>query len=103
MTTETGTEATSVNPPLDDSQGLHPDLQGVLQHFAYVHLPPYLQQTSKRFSELAWWTAFHLSYDQNSYDPQVLACLLDLLRSKDCAVRAARVTHLKEKGLDVNG
>jgi len=78
-----------------DTESLHPDIAEILQHFAYAHLPAYLQAVSRRFSELAWWMASYTPYNQ-----EVLQGLRNLLTAKDCAVRARRVTYLKEKGLN---
>ena len=52
------------------------------QFFAFEHLPPYLQEVSKPFSELA---AVVLTLPRN---PERTVALRKLLEAKDCAVRA---------------
>lgn len=52
--------------------------------FRYAHLPPHLQEVSKRFYDLAEWVVLNLKPCH-----QRDVALLDLLRSKDAAVRAA--------------
>lgn len=52
--------------------------------FKYDHLPPHLQAVSKRFYDVAEWIVLSL---QPCHQRDV--ALLDLLRSKDAAVRAA--------------
>lgn len=56
----------------------------MLQFFAYEHLPPYLQERSKPFSDLAQ----HIVATLPS-NPERTVALRKLLEAKDCAVRAA--------------
>jgi hypothetical protein len=51
--------------------------------FRYAHLPPHLQAVSKRFYDLAEFIVLELPQSH-----QRSVALLDLLRSKDAAVRA---------------
>lgn len=62
--------------------GRHPAVAGVLQFFAYAHLPPHLQAVSKPFGELAEIIA---DGPQNS---QTTIALNKLVEAKDAAVRA---------------
>lgn len=52
------------------------------QFFTYGHLPPFLQETSKPFADLA---AFVLTLPRN---PERTVALRKLLEAKDAAVRA---------------
>jgi hypothetical protein len=61
----------------------HPAVADVLGHFAYEHLPEYLQAISKPVCELAHQMAEQLD------GPQLTIGLQDLLRAKDAFVRAA--------------
>jgi hypothetical protein len=55
----------------------------ILKYFAYEHLPPHLQETSKPLGELA------RQFDQELPDgPEKSAGLRKLLEAKDCFVRA---------------
>ena len=62
----------------------HPATTGLLQWFAYDHLPEHLQAVSKPFGELANLMADHLPDG-----PELFAGLRKLLEAKDCMVRAA--------------
>jgi hypothetical protein len=62
---------------------LHPAVVDLLRYFEYGHLPPHLQAISRPFHNLAHDMAERLT------GPQVRDGLFDLLRSKDCMVRAA--------------
>lgn len=55
----------------------------LVQFFKWDHLPPHLQETSKRFAELAEWIDSNLP--QN---PETTTALRKLLEAKDCAVRS---------------
>lgn len=58
-------------------------MNNLLQFFAYEHLPPYLQQVSKPFGDLARELANTLPSNAES-----TTALRKLLEAKDCAVRA---------------
>ena len=61
------------------------DAYSTLQYFNFEHLPESLQQVSKPFHDLA----YNLVSSMGNFDnPQLDLCLIDLLRAKDCAVRA---------------
>jgi hypothetical protein len=55
----------------------------ILQHFAYEHLPPHLQDVSAPFGEVAKGMAAILPANA-----ETATCLRKLLEAKDCAVRA---------------
>lgn len=57
-------------------------LYPVLSYFKYYHLPPFLQELSKPFHDLAW----SIPGDEKSF-LEITECLRKLLESKDCAVR----------------
>lgn len=61
-----------------------PEIANLLACFDYSHLPEYLQSVSKPFHKLA-----HQAVDSHEPGPQVRQGLWDLLRAKDCFVRAA--------------
>lgn len=61
-----------------------PEILDLFEQFAYGHLPEYLQEVSRPFHELAVKAVRGLPAS-----PQVRQGLWDLLRSKDCFVRAA--------------
>jgi hypothetical protein len=65
---------------------LHPATAEILQHFAFGHLPPHLQEVSGQFHALAHDMAARLS------GPELTAGLRKLLEAKDCMVRAAVIT-----------
>ena len=73
----------SVPSYASDSTGPMRMTDRMLQFFAYEHLKPELQGTSKMFSMLA-------SYVEQTLpeNPERTACLRKLLEAKDCAVRA---------------
>ena len=54
----------------------------LMQFFEYSHLPPHLQDISKRFGELAEYIVRELPRN-----PERTVALRKLLESKDCAVR----------------
>lgn len=58
-------------------------MEGLLQFFAYEHLPPHLQAVSKPFGDLARELAQTLPRN-----PESTTALRKLLEAKDCAVRA---------------
>lgn len=55
----------------------------IMQYFAYQHLPPHLQETSKAFYELA--KSIDESHERN---PEKSVALRKLLEAKDAAVRS---------------
>lgn len=55
----------------------------ILRFFHYLHLPPKLQETSKRFCELARYIV-----DTLPRNPERTVALRKLLEAKDAAVRA---------------
>jgi len=59
--------------------------------FDYDHLPPHLQEVSKRFHELAHWM------DKELPHPETDMGLRKLLEAKDCAVRALVLRKKMEK------
>jgi hypothetical protein len=61
---------------------MHPAIAGIMQFFAYEHLPQHLQEISKPFSDLAHLVA---AGPQNA---EATVCLRKLVEAKDCAVRA---------------
>jgi hypothetical protein len=61
---------------------MHPATEAILKHFSFAHLPAHLQETSKRFHDLAHDLAASLD------GPELTAALRKLLEAKDCAVRA---------------
>lgn len=67
---------------------MHPATLEVLQHFAFAHLPTYLQEASKPFAVLA------VQMVQGASGPEVTAGLRHLLEAKDCFVRAVRTATL---------
>jgi hypothetical protein len=58
-------------------------MEGLLQFFAYEHLPPHLAAVSKPFGDLARELAQSLPRN-----PESTTALRKLLEAKDCAVRA---------------
>lgn len=62
---------------------LHPAVVDLLRYFEYEHLPAPLQEVSRPFHDLAHDMAARLS------GPQLIHGLFDLIRAKDCMVRAA--------------
>lgn len=62
---------------------IHPAVVELLRYFDYEHLPAHLQDVSRPFHDLAHDMAARLT------GPQVRDGLFDLLRAKDCMVRAA--------------
>jgi hypothetical protein len=64
-------------------QQLHPAVADLLRYFEYDHLPPHLQEISRPIHDLAHDMAARLS------GPQLTHGLFDLIRAKDCFVRAA--------------
>lgn len=65
-----------------DQKSRHPAIAGVLQFFAFSHLPPHLQEVSKPFCELAEKIA------DGPANAESAVALRKLLESKDAAVRA---------------
>ncbi len=55
----------------------------LMQFFEFAHLPPHLQEVSKRFRELAMY--IYVGIPDN---PERTVALRKLLEAKDCAVRA---------------
>jgi hypothetical protein len=64
----------------------HPSTEHVLQFFAYDHLPEHLQVISAACYDLA-----HEMAEVLPDGPELTVGLRDLLRAKDCFVRAAVV------------
>jgi hypothetical protein len=65
---------------------LHPATKDILRFFEYDQLPEGpLRDTSKRCRDLA----YAMAYDPNLEGAQLTRGLDDLLRAKDCFVRAA--------------
>lgn len=62
----------------------HPETQHVAKYFAYSHLPPHLQDFSAPCANLAE-AMIALLPD----GPELTAGLRELLKAKDCFVRAA--------------
>lgn len=60
----------------------HPAIAGVLQFFAYTHLPAHLQAVSRPFCELAEQVA------DGPSNAETTVALRKLLEAKDAAVRA---------------
>lgn len=61
---------------------LTPPVKHVLQFFAWSHLPPHLQEVSRKFADLAEAVA------RGPQNPETTVALRKLLEAKDCAVRA---------------
>jgi hypothetical protein len=55
----------------------------MLQFFEFSHLPPHLQEISRRFQSLALWLV-----DNLPQNPERTVALRKLIEAKDCAVRA---------------
>lgn len=64
-------------------EGLHPGTGQLLELFEYKHLPPHLQEISKKFHDLAW----DMALQQTERGAEQTTCLRKLLEGKDCAVR----------------
>ena len=64
---------------------MHPNIESLLHHFKYKHLPEKLQKVSKPVGELAR----KMAYDESLDGPELTAGLRKLLEAKDCFVRAA--------------
>lgn len=67
---------------MEEMKARHPSVTGILQFFAYEHLPPHLQEVSKPFSTMAIMLA------NIAENPEMTVALRKLLESKDAAVRA---------------
>lgn len=67
---------------MSDTKARHPAIAGVLQFFAFAHLPPHLQEVSKPFCELAEKIA------DGPSNAEATVALRKLLEAKDAAVRA---------------
>lgn len=61
----------------------NPPPEPIMQFFAYAHLPPFLQEVSKPFGEMAEWIEKTLPRN-----PERTVALRKLLEAKDAAVRA---------------
>jgi hypothetical protein len=59
------------------------DQEPLMQFFSYDHLPPHLQEVSKRFMEMA-----NMIISSLPRNPERTVALRKLLEAKDCAVRA---------------
>lgn len=66
-----------MSDPIKDSQ------DRMLQFFSFEHLPPHLQEVSKKFHEMA-----HFIVDNLPSNPERTVALRKLLEGKDAAVRA---------------
>jgi len=74
--------------PQTEMVRLHPAIVNVLEFFSYQHLQQFeMREISREFHDLAWKLA-RLAPD----DSQTMAALHDLLRAKDCGVRAVMRT-----------
>lgn len=62
---------------------VHESIGHVLRYFKFEHLPPHLQEVSRRFAALAYEVA------TTTGGPETTVALRKLLEAKDCAVRAA--------------
>lgn len=69
---------------------MHPEVQRVLNYFAFGHLPGYLAMVSRPFCDLAWDLAGQFS------GPQLTVTLRNLLAAKDDAVRCALDARRKD-------
>lgn len=69
-----------------------PPSEAILEHFKFDHLPPFLQEVSRPFAELA-----HRLVDELPRDPERTVALRKLLEGKDAAVRARLVRHRAEQ------
>ena len=65
----------------------------IVKYFEYKHLPPDLQDTSKRFHDLVH-TIVKVIPDDGP-DGERIVCLRKLLEAKDAAVRAALGKKIK--------
>ena len=65
---------------------MHAAIEHVLKYFEYLHLPPHLQDVSKKFSQLA-----HEVAARSPDNPETTVALRKLLEAKDAAVRAALI------------
>lgn len=63
----------------------HPAIEHFAPYFEYEHLPPFLQEISKRFHSLAQW----LVMNDALQGAELTASLRKLLEAKDAAVRSA--------------
>lgn len=63
---------------------MHPSVTHVLKYFEFGHLPAYLQDVSRPFSELANQIAI-----RSPDNPETTVALRKLLEAKDAAVRAS--------------
>lgn len=69
---------------LNEQERMRMDQEHILQFFAYLHLPPALQEVSAPFSALA--SVIVTTLPRN---PERTVALRKLLEAKDAAVRAA--------------
>lgn len=69
---------------IDAAAGRHQSTVQILKHFAWAHLPEWLQPTSRAVADLA--LSMVLSLKDG---PELTAGLRKLLEAKDCFVRAA--------------
>lgn len=65
----------------------------MLQFFAFIHLPEYLQEVSRPFCATAEWIVWNLPAN-----PERDVALRKLLEAKDCAVRARLYAEPKKEG-----
>jgi hypothetical protein len=83
--TDEGTMSESV------SQNPAPTPEHIMQFFAYLHLPPKLQEVARPFCELAK-TLVDPDGQPLPRNPERTVALRKLLEAKDAAVRAALAT-----------
>lgn len=62
-----------------------------LKNFKYDHLPPFLQDISKPFSDLANNLVDTITLDGAGNEEELKVGLRKLLEAKDCAVRAIAI------------
>lgn len=67
----------------------------LLQFFNFSHLPPKLQEISKKFYETA-----HFIFQNTPENPEQTMTLRKLLEAKDCAVRSLLFSNTEMKKFD---
>lgn len=67
--------------------------EDLLEHFAYEHLPPFLQDVSRPFAELASKVATQAPNDTR----ETVVALRKLLEAKDAAVRSVLRSEKRRK------
>jgi hypothetical protein len=80
-------------------QTRHPSITDLLAQFRYDHLPPKLLEVSQPFADLAYRMVEPVDDGGLGLEgPELTVALRELVRSKDCAVRA-RVAQLEGPGV----